>query len=165
MSKRLDISITMLALTVGISLAGLAETETVTINAQIGAQLVFNMLSGECVILSVDPLNAPSANGTTVFEVKTNAVSYAISAAIGSFIVGSYDLIANANYHISSDTTGDGQAIGVPVVPPAQLDILIDESGGTASELTTIYYQLDVDYTVPWGNALEDIIFTATPVF
>jgi len=165
MTARASIPIIIVLLVAGSSLSGLAETETVIINAQIGAQLVLNVVSGDCVVLSVDPLNVPIADGATVLEVKTNAVSYAISATFGTFVVGTYDLIANANYRVSSETTGEGQTIEVPVVPPAQLDILLNESGGTASELTTVHYQLEVDYTVPWGNAFETVICTATPTF
>ena len=74
MSARASIPIILVLLVAGSSLRGLAETETVIINAQIGAQLVLNVVSGDCVVLSIDPLNTPSANGATVFEVKTNAV-------------------------------------------------------------------------------------------
>jgi len=165
MSSRAGIPIIILLLGAGISSGGLAETDTVIINAQIGAQLVFNTLSGECVVLSVDPFSAPSASGATAFEVKTNAVAYAISATFGSFVIADYDLVANANYRVSSETTGEGQTIETPLVPTSQLDILWDESGATASELITVHYELEVDYTVPWGNAFETVVFIATPTF
>lgn len=159
MKKLLVVLLAMMVL--GAGLVASAD-ESVQVNAEIGAKLIFNIVEGEEVLLEVDPVDSPMADGETSFEVKTNAPYYNITASFGAFSIGDYDLIENENFKIKSETAGDGETLTSRVVPQANQEVLVGESGFTNSEWSAVYYHLGVDFTVPSGEACTTVVFTAS---
>jgi len=153
--------VTALVLTLGA--VGFAADQSVEVQASIAQQLVFSVNSGANILLSVDPVSAPSAEGSSVFEVMTNVDDYAISAAFGAFEVSSsgYDLISEGNFKLKSTPSGIGTGISAYASPTVSTDILTGEDGLTNSESTQVDYQLTVDFTVPNGSASISIVYTA----
>ena len=142
---------------------GFAADQNVEVQASIGQQLVFSVDSGATILLTVDPVSTPSAEGSSVLSVSTNVDDHAISAAFGAFEVGSsgYDLIAEGNFMLKSTPSGIGTGIPAWASPTASTDILTAEDGLTNSESMQVDYQLTVDFTVPNGSASITIVYTA----
>jgi hypothetical protein len=162
--RKIALSGMVTALVLGIAAVGFASDQNVQVQASIAQQLVFSVSSGDNILLSVDPVSTPSAEGSSVFAVSTNVDSYAISAAFGAFEVGSsgYDLIAEGNFKLKSTPSGIGTGISAYASPTASTDILTGEDGLTNSESMQVDYQLAVDFTVPNGSASITIVYTAS---
>ncbi|HDI10750.1 MAG TPA: hypothetical protein ENF77_00285 [Candidatus Acetothermia bacterium] len=138
------------------------QEQTVVVNAEIGAKLIFSIVDGAEIVLKVDPLDQPYAEGWTNFQVKTNAPYYNVVAYFGSFAIGDYDLIEHGNFKIWSKTEGDGAVITDPVVPAREQEILTGETGYTNGETFGVGYALTVDFTVPAGEAETTVVFVAS---
>jgi hypothetical protein len=137
----------------------------VEMKARVGGQIVLEILSGDKINFTVDPLNNPEATATTEILVRTNAASYSITASFGAFLIGDYDLIKNGKFFIRSRAPGKGKAIADWTVPKDEVVILKGEDGLTSGEITVVEYLLRVDFTVPPGEGKLVIIFTAVPEF
>lgn len=144
----------------GISFMLIASAEqSVKINAEIGAKLVFNVSRGK-LTLPVDPLKSPNARQSLVFLVKTNAPSYNITASHSTFEVKDYGLIDNGNLRVTSDPI-DGEGTGGWKTVKDDMELIRGETGRTNGEETSATYQLRVDYRVPFGEADTTVLFTA----
>jgi len=158
----------LLLMLLGSSTAGWAEETNVQVNAQITGRIVLNILSGDLVELSADPVDQPHDEGYTEFQVLTNALSYSVIGSFYYVMIGDYDLIAHSRFTVWSTTQGDGTVIGSPTVPPVNMDpsegitVLAGESGWTGGEIFRVYYGLDIDFTVPPGTGITPVHFTAT---
>ena len=143
---------------------GEGANRQITINATVDSRLVFELHHGETVVLSANPVDQTSATGESAFTVRTNAGSYSISAAFGTFEVGDtgYDLIDEGNFILKSAAPDSGEPTMGWVVPSEDTSILSGESGYTNGEITTVHYKLKVDFTVPMGAAETQITYTAT---
>ncbi len=166
--RKLSLAVTLsLLLTLGLVSTGFGQAgqgqQEIEICATIAQRLVFSLTSGESVTLVVDPVDNPTAEGSSSFEVKTNVSSYSITANFGAFEVADtgYDLIGNENFRISSVAPDEGDAVYDWTVPEEEMSVLSGETGYTNSEITTVNYQLNVDFSVPQGEAQTTIVFTA----
>lgn len=145
-----------------LSLMGQKGGQNVEVNAEIGAKLIFNAAPKK-LKLSVDPENNPTAQAGHRLMVKTNAPTYGITAAYGTFEVGDYDLIGNENLTVASEAPGSGEGTGGSFIQISdEVEILAGESGRTNNEVTPVTYKLDVDFTVPYGDAETTVVYTAT---
>ncbi|MFW6104594.1 MAG: hypothetical protein ACOC6I_01995 [Candidatus Bipolaricaulota bacterium] len=164
LSKIAKISVCLtlvLTLFAGASFSLMGE-QNVEVNAEIGAKLIFNAAPKK-LKLSVDPENNPTAQAGHRLRVKTNAPTYGITAAYGTFEVGDYDLIGNGNLTVASEAPGSGEGTGGSFIQISdEVEILAGESGRTNNEVTPVTYQLDVDFTVPYGDAETTVVYTAT---
>jgi len=161
--KAIELSVSLiLALTLMLTFAqlGLAE-QSVTVNAEIGAKLIFNAAPKK-LKLSVDPVDKPTAQAGHRLMVKTNAPSYSITASYGTFEVNDYRLIENGNLTVASEAPDSGEGTGGFVEIGDELEILAGESGYTNRETTSVSYKLDVDFTVPFGEAETTVVYTAS---
>jgi|GEM_PF-774966 len=138
--------------------------QSVKIEASVAQRLIFELAGGESVGLIADPIDQPTAEGESDFNVKTNVGSYAITANFGAFEVGDseYDLIKNENFKIKSVPAGEGDPITDWTVPSEEMTIVSGENGLTNGEITKVLYQLSVDFSVPMGGASTEIVFTTT---
>ncbi len=157
----------IISLLLACSASGMASPggeQSVTIEAEVAQRLVFSLTEGESVVLVADPIDQPTAEAKSSFQVKTNVSSYAISANFGAFEVGDsgYDLIGNENFKVKSVPPGDGDAIFDWTVPSEEMAVVSGENGFTNGETTVMEYQLNVDFSVPTGGAATTIVFTAT---
>lgn len=150
-----------LILILGVSFSLMGQDQSVDVNAEINAKLIFTA-TPKTLNLSVDPQNNPTATAGNSLKVKTNAPTYSITAAYGTFEVGTYDLINNGNLSVSSAVPGDGTGTGGLVTAGGEVTILSGESGRTNNEVTEVTYQLDVDFTVPHGDASTTVVYTAS---
>ncbi len=150
-----------LILILGVSFSLMGQDQSVDVNAEIGAKLIFNATPKK-LKFNVDPQNKPTAQAGNRLKVKTNAPSYSITAAYGAFEVGDYDLIDNGNLSVSSEAPEDGDGTGGLVNAGGEVELLAGESGRTNNEVTQVVYQLDVDFTVPYGDATTTVVYTAT---
>jgi len=152
----------------GSSAAGWGDGQSVQVNAQIAGRLILNIISGDLVELSADPVDQPHDEGHTKFEVLTNAISYSVIGSFYYVMIGDYDLIENGNFTVWSTTEGDGVVISNPTIPSVNMDpsegitVLAGESGWTGGEIFRVYYGLDIDFTVPPGSGVTPVHFTAT---
>lgn len=158
----LVLAVTLLLVGTGASSYG-AE-QSVDIEASIAQRLVFSLDEGGTVNLVAAPDDNPTAEGASAFNVKTNVGSYSIVANFGSFEVEGtdYNLIDQENFRIRSVAPDEGDAIIDWTVPSKEMTVLSGEAGLTNLETTAVYYQLNVDFTVPSGAASTTIVFTAT---
>lgn len=164
-SKKLVIGLVLsLTLLLGLVSTGYGAEQSVDINASIAQRLVFSLAEGGTVNLVAAPADNPTAEGASSFNVKTNVSSYSIGASFGSFEVGKtgYDLINEENFRIRSVAPDEGSAVLDWTVPSDEMTVLSGEAGLTNLETTAVYYQLNVDFTVPSGAASTTIVFTAT---
>ena len=137
----------------------------VDVKARVGGQIVLEIVSGNTINFSVDPLTNPEATAETEILVRTNAASYSIIATFGEFLIDGYDLIKNGKFFIRSKAPGKGKPIADWIVPKDEVVILKGEDGRTPGEITVVEYLLRVDFTVPPGEGKLVIIFTAVPEF
>ncbi len=153
------------ALIFGLMGAGFGAEQSVDIETSITQRLVFSIDEGGSVSLVADPVESPTAEGASSFNVQTNVGSYSISASFGEFSVEGtdYDLIENEKFRIKSIAPDDGDAILDWTVPSDEITVLSGENGYTNLQTTVVNYQLNVDFTVPSGEASTTIVFTATP--
>ena len=153
-----------LVLLLGLINTGYGAEQSVDIKASIAQRLVFSLDEGGTVNLVASPADNPTAEGASAFNVRTNVGSYSITATFGSFEVGDtdYDLIDQENFRIRSVAPDEGDAIYDWTVPSEEIAVLSGETGLTNLETTAVYYQLNVDFSVPSGGASTTIVFTAT---
>lgn len=153
----------ILILMLGVSLSLMAQgDQSVEVNAEIGGKLIFNAAPKK-LKLTVDPENNPTAQDGHRLMVKTNAPTYGITAAYGTFEVGDYGLIENGNLTVASEAPGSGEGTGGNFVEISdEVEILAGESGRTNNEVTPVTYQLNVDFTVPFGDAETTVVYTAS---
>lgn len=152
----------VLVLILSLSFTQMVHAEqSVEVNAEIGAKLIFNATPKK-LKLSVDPMDKPTAQAANRLQVKTNAPSYSITAAYGSFEVKDYDLIENGNIKVSAEAPEDGDGTGGLVSVADEVELLAGESGRVNNEVTGVNYQLEVDYTVPFGEATTTVVYTAS---
>lgn len=136
-----------------------AEQE-VKINAEIGAKLAFDVSRSQLKI-PVDPLEAPRNRDSLVFIVKTNAPFYNITASHSTFEIKDYDLADQGNFWVTSDPV-EGEGTNGWKEVKNEMELITGETGRTNHEETSATYQLRVDYTVPFGDAETNILFTAS---
>ena len=151
----------ILTLVLGISFVTTVSAAEVTVDAKIGAKLIFNA-TPQKLKMSVDPVDKPTAQASQKLMVKTNAPTYGITASYGSFEVKDYGLIENGNLKVQSRAPDSGSGTGDPVTVEDEIEILAGESGRTNNEFTPVVYQLSVDFTVPFGDASTTVVYTAT---
>ncbi len=151
----------ILALVLGISLVTTVSAAEVTVDAKIGAKMIFNAAPKK-LKMSVDPLEKPRASAEHKLMVKTNAPAYSITAAYGAFEVKDYDLIENGNLKVASQPPDSGSGTGGLVPVEDEIEILAGESGRTNNEKTGVAYQLSVDFKVPFGSAATTVVYTAS---
>lgn len=154
----------VVALTLGLTGSGLGAEQSVEIETSITQRLIFSIAEGGSVSLVADPIDSPTAEAASSFNVKTNVGSYSISASFGEFSVEDtdYDLIDNENFRIRSVAPDEGDAIYDWTVPSDEMDVLSGEAGYTNLQTTVVNYQLNVDFTVPSGAASTTVVYTAT---
>lgn len=159
---QLSVSLTLLLILVlGAPFPLMGQDQSVEVNAEIDAKLIFNAAPKK-LKLSADPMDNPTAQAGHKLTVKTNAPAYNITAAYGAFEVNDYDLIENGNLKVSAEAPGDGNGTGGLANVNEDVEILAGESGRTNNEVTEVAYQLDVDYTVPHGDAETTVVYTAS---
>lgn len=159
----MKITTIMIASLLVVSVASTCSPEQiVTVNANIRAGLVFDIVTGSEVSLMADPLENVYDNGWTNFAVKTNAPFYSVTVDFGELAIGDYDLIKNGNLLIWSKPSGDGERILRPSPPKNGQYVLAGETGFTNRETFGVGYKLVVDYTVPAGQAETTVVFTAS---
>jgi len=161
------IALIILTMITGGSVLAMAQPggeQSVTIEATVAQRLVFSLTGGESVVLVADPLDNPTDEAESFFEVQTNVSAYSISANFGSFEVGDsgYDLIDNENFKVKSVPPDEGDGIFDWTVPSDEMAVVSGEDGLTNGETTEMMYQLNVDFAVPTGGAGTTIVFTAT---
>jgi hypothetical protein len=158
----LKISVSLvLVLFLGTSYVMTVSAAEVTVNAEIGGKLIFNAAPKK-LKMSVDPVDKPTAQAGHRLMVKTNAPTYGITASYGAFEVKDYGLIANGNLKVQSEAPDSGSGTGDLVVVEDEIEILAGESGRTNNEVTPVTYQLNVDFTVPFGDASTTVVYTAS---
>jgi len=152
------------ALTLGVTGSVFGAEQSVEIETSITQRLVFSIAEGGSVSLVADPIDSPTAEAASSFNVKTNVGSYSISASFGEFAVEDtdYGLIENENFRIKSVPPDEGDAIFDWTVPSDEMTVLSGEAGYTNLETTVVRYQLNVDFTVPSGAASTTVVYTAT---
>jgi hypothetical protein len=164
--KKLGLSLLLVsALTFGLTGLASGAEQSVDLEATIAQRLVFSIAEGGSVSLVANPVDSPTAEAASSFNVKTNVGSYSISANFGKFTVEDtdYDLIDNENFRIKSVPPDEGDAIFDWTVPSDEMTVLSGEIGYTNLQTTVVRYQLNVDFTVPSGAASTTVVFTATP--
>ncbi len=157
---KLSVSL-VLVLFLGTSYATTVSAAEVTVNAEIGGKLIFNA-SPKKLQMSVDPVDKPKANAENELRVKTNAPTYSITASYGAFEIKDYGLIENGNLKVASEAPDSGSGTGGLVPVENEIEILTGESGRTNNEVTPVRYQLNVDFTVPFGDASTTVVYTAS---
>lgn len=150
-----------LVLFLGTSYAMTVSAAEVTVNAEVNGKLIFNAAPKK-LKMSVDPLDQPTANAEHTLRVKTNAPTYSITASYGAFEVKDYGLIENGNLEVASEAPDSGSGTGGLVTVADEVEILAGESGRTNNEVTPVTYQLNVDFTVPFGDASTTVVYTAS---
>ncbi len=150
----------VITLLIGTSSVVAVSAAKVTVNAEIGTKLIFNAAPKK-LKMSVDPVDQPVAKEAHRLMVKTNAPSYSITAAYGAFEVKDYGLIENDNLKVASEPPDAGSGTGGLIPVEDEIEILAGETGRTNNEVTGVTYQLDVDFTVPFGDASTTVVYTA----
>ncbi|MBU1089608.1 hypothetical protein KKF38_02340 [Patescibacteria group bacterium] len=151
--------------------AMLSNDNSFSVTAVVDEALIMT-IDAAAINLRVDPsVNAGiDQTQSSTLTVSTNSVSYTISSSLTNTNKLCLDGTCAANAEITSATSGENTfafnttaagagdtAFGSNVVTAA--------NGYTNSTGHTIYYDLDVDYTIKAGTYTGTITYTATPTF
>jgi len=159
-----EIALVLLLITVA-SLSAFAQEETVEIRARVSGQILLSVIGGATIDFDVDPISNPEDYAQTDLEVMTNAEEYAITGEFSDFKIGGYDLIENEKFFIQSIAPGTGTAISGWTLLQKRMTILKGEDGMTEGETTVVEYLLQVDFSVPAGEAELSVVYTAVASF
>jgi len=164
-----DSTATTTAVETGIAI--ISNANTVTVTAVIDEALIMT-ISAAGINLRVDP----SVNGgidqtqQSVLTVSTNASAYTIASALTNTNKLCLGGSCAANAQITTATSGENTfafnttALGAGTILFGA-NVVAGANGYTNSVAHTIYYDLDVDYTIKAGTYTGTITYTASPTF